>query len=681
MRVSLLDEVPRLGVAAFRNRIVFHLVFVLLALATLALAVALLNEEKQRNAQRYEQGFKASLGELAARLRHPAGQLALLNPEADRGEGLAPLLLPFGAIDFDDATKAQRAVEMSGCAWAYPGDAKLCAAVGSRASAGAFVYLTLALDMPPLAGRERGALDLAAVHRVRIELDADGSPQQWLAPLELLDAQRGQLVGFAGVEGDELPRAARPQRDFRGWWWREGPCLDGAAAEPCPKRAFVSLRLPVEAYRAAAQSGTTWPPAELPRTQLRLSLLGPEGMVFDSARPGATPPLSLGQIGASLGPGETLRITRLGRTPQVIATQRGADDSAAAASPWLTALIRRLPATRADPVLAAREVVSTPAGRFEIELRGDLRALDRPLSATATRLAWPVGAMLAAIGLAWLIIEMGLIRRVATLTKRAAAVAYNVQAPQAEARLGELDVSDLRGRDELGILAGSLADLLQRVKDGLRLEALRAEREREMWHAVGHEIMSPLQSLLALHGRPEDASHRYVQRMQQAVRVLYGHASPSEALAAAPIDVEKLDLDAFLALVAEGSAHAGIEGVAYAPLGQPTEVLADAFALEDALTHVLQNAARYRRPGSAIQLALRDEGELVALLVHNEGPPIAVEPLERIFEYGVSDAPAGGEQRGQGLFVAKTYLAKMGGSIAARNEAGGVTFEIQLRRA
>jgi signal transduction histidine kinase len=288
--------------------------------------------------------------------------------------------------------------------------------------------------------------------------------------------------------------------------------------------------------------------------------------------------------------------------------------------------------------------------------------------------------MLGAIALAWLIIEMGLIRRVATLTKRAAAVAYNVQAPNAEARLGELQVNDLRGRDELGILAGSLADLLQRVKDGLRLDALRQERERDHWHAVGHEIMSPLQSLLALHADPADASHRYLRRMQQAVKLLYGQASPAEALAGATLDVARLDLDAFLRQVAENAAFAGIEQVAYAPRGEPLWVLADEYPLEDAVTHVLQNAARYRPAGSPITLSVEADAELVRLGIHNIGPAIPADQLERIFEYGVSDTASIDEHRGQGLFVTKTYLAKMGGSIRARNAGDGVEFEIALRR-
>jgi two-component system, OmpR family, sensor kinase len=677
-----LPGMPRLGVAAFRNRIVFHLVFIALALATLALAVALLNEERQRNAQRYEQTFAKSLAEVVAQLRHPSGQLALMNPEPAQVEAgwVAPLVLPFAAIDFDDATKAQRAVEMAGCALQYPGGASLCAAVGSNAYAGGFVYLVAGLDAPPLVSRERGTLDLADVHRVRISLKRDGVEQHWLAPVEMLDAQRGQLPGFTILEAGNtatLPHKARPQRDFRGWVWREGPCL--STTEPCPRRTTVSIRLPVEAFREALfrPGGPQWPPADLSRTGLRLALLGPGGTVlFDSSSAVAQAPLTLARLSGTLAPGETLKITR---GSNVVALLQGADETGAPPSPWLTALIQHLPAPAMPRTLQARDTVTTPAGRFDVTLSGDLQGLDRSLSASAARLAWPVGAMLGSIALAWLIIEIGLIRRVAKLTKRAAALSHQLQAPE-RFELGTLDVADLRGRDELGILAGSLSDLLQHARDSLRREQLRAEREHDQWHAVGHEIMSPLQSLMLLHAAEADPSRRYVQRMQQAVKVLYGQASPSEALAAATLAVGRLDLDAFLRQVAENAAYAGIANVAYAA-AEPVWVQADEYPLEDAITHVLTNADRYRVPGTAITLTLRVVGELATVEIHNQGPRIADDQLARIFDYGVSDSePEDGQRRGQGLFVAKTYLAKMGGSIAARNVDGGVVFEIGLRR-
>ncbi|MDZ4253576.1 MAG: ATP-binding protein, partial [Sulfuritalea sp.] len=69
--------------------------------------------------------------------------------------------------------------------------------------------------------------------------------------------------------------------------------------------------------------------------------------------------------------------------------------------------------------------------------------------------------------------------------------------------------------------------------------------------------------------------------------------------------------------------------------------------------------------------------------IHNVGPRIAEDFIERIFEYGVSDQAEAGAHgnRGQGLFVARTYMAKMGGTVVARNEDDGVSFVLTLQRA
>lgn len=701
--------VPRLGLAAFRRRAVVHLAFLLLALATVGLVLTVLIDQKQRAYQRYAQGFRQSLAEIVLQLRHPSGQLALLNPTMSAGDrdGQAPVLLPFSAIDFDDQNKAQRAVEMAGCGLRWPDGASLCAAIGANAYAGGFLYLVGSLESGPLVGREHGALDLSGVHRARVTFSLRGQTQTWIAPFEGAAAadgtQRGRLTGFAGA-GPQLPGKARPVREFRGWLWREGPCVEGGSGPDCARRTFYSIRLPVEAFQDALfddggrRARPVWPPADLDQARVRVELLGPDAtpVLFDSTRPGASLALSLDRIGASLQPGETLRIERQGKRPQTIAERRGPELSERAL-PWLIHVMRRLPVqgeilgvgadTDAAEVrwLTASDEVATPSGRYRLDLRGDLRSLDRQLALEARPLAWLAAAMLAAVALAWLMVELGLIRGIAVLTKRAAAVSYNMQDARADQRIGELDVADLRGRDELGILAGSLADALSRVKDGLRREQLRAEREREMWHAVGHEIMSPLQSLMLLHGASDDPSHRYVQRMQQAVKVLYGSAPPSEALASADLHPEVLDLAAFCREVAANAHYAGIDDVTFSTaLPEPQPVRAEAYALEDAVTHVLRNADRYRPEGTPIALTLEaGEPGMVLLRIRNQGPPIDPAMLEQIFEYGVSDtAPqASGERRGQGLFVAKTYLAKMDGGIRAFNLPEGVVFEMSLRRA
>jgi sensor histidine kinase regulating citrate/malate metabolism len=73
---------------------------------------------------------------------------------------------------------------------------------------------------------------------------------------------------------------------------------------------------------------------------------------------------------------------------------------------------------------------------------------------------------------------------------------------------------------------------------------------------------------------------------------------------------------------------------------------------------------------------------VVTIAIHNRGAAIDPALVDRIFEYGVSDpeATATGEHRGQGLFVAKTYMAKMRGTISARNAEDGVSFSLTLQR-
>ena len=699
-------EMPRLGLPAFRSRILVRGVFILLAVATVALSVVLLREEKERAWQSYQHGFQRSQAEVMARLRHPSGQLALLN-SASLGQGatpLAPLLLPYSAIDFDDQNKAQQAVEMAGCSVQYPDGSSVCAAIGNNPYAGGFIYLVGSFYAGELAGRERGALDLAAVHRARVTLDMRGTTSRWVAPFEAmaptpgtaagtLPGARGRLTGFVDTGGDTLDVRARPVRDFRGWLWQNGQCRDLAGAAPdCQRRSFYSIRLPVELFREALfrkDQRLVWPPEDLGSMRVRVEMLAPgeSPPLFDSNAPGAQPGASLTEVTRSLLPGEKVQVRKMGEGEERALTLQGAEVQAEPSSPWLIRLVSWLPldAPEARATPAGLDILDTPTGNYVVSFTGNLRGLEQGLAAVATRMSWYLGAMLTAIALAWLIVEVGLLRRVTALTRRAAAVSYNVQDGHIGPRLGDLDVSDLRGSDELGILAGGLADLLQRVKDDIQREQLRAQQERDMWHAVGHEIMSPLQSLMVLHGGPGDPGHRYVQRMQQAVHVLYGTASPAEALQAADVPQGRLDLDAFLRHVADNAHFAGIVDVVYPGGAGAVIVRADEFALEDVVTHILRNADRYRPAGTPITLTLAASESTASATLHNVGATIADDLLGRIFELGVSDpdlpTPVGeGEHRGQGLFVAKTYMAKMGGTINAQNTADGVAFTLTFQR-
>ena len=723
------------GLAFFRLRLFFRGVFLLLAVATVAIALSVLQDEKELSDRSYREGFAKTMGQVAAQLRHPAGQLALLNPPAPAASAAAthpgataiastdvlpggnvhPLVLPFSALDFDDHNKVEQAVEMAGCTRQYPGDAALCVAVGSNPWAGGFVYVVGHAPSPPPVAHAPGEHDLTLSHRLRVDIALRGHHYGWVAPFEpepatAVDVLRGRLTGFA--EDADGHVVTRPVRDFRGWLWQGGPCLDGSKAmATCARRAFFSVRLPVEVLHddVVASAHPVWPPADLNRIDVHVQWLAPgdAAPLFDSARPGATAPFSLADLSTQLLPGETLQLRKLGSSTnpadEPLATIKGSLPSTPSPSNWMPqavndflgrairGLLRRLPVQGEDTPIEATETIRTAAGSYEMHGFGDERSANRGLAVVATRVSWFVVAMLVALALAWGAIEWTIIRRITMLTKRSRAVTAAVvdDATGAQSsRWSTLDIADLRSADELGVLATCLAELLQRVDESMQRERLRAEREKDQWMAVGHEIMSPLQSLIALHGAPDDASRRYILRMQQAIRVLYGSASPSEAFQSTTLQLATLELDAFLAEVAANAPHAGIADVVYDGPGETVVVRADEYPLEDVITHVLQNAQRHRRAGTPVTLRLRADDVRATVELHNEGDAIPHELIDKIFEYGVSGAheadaasDAQAPQRGQGLFVAKTYMAKMGGTITAENVAGGVRVVLIFPRA
>ncbi|MYM26671.1 sensor histidine kinase [Duganella sp. FT135W] len=674
----------RLNIVPYRLRLLLRAAFVFLMTATAGLALSVLQQEKQISYKNYQGSFQKTRVQIAATLRHPTGQLALLNPQPATGGALHPLLLPFAALDFDDQQKVQQAVAMSGCLAQYGNNGSLCVGIGNNPWAGGFIYVAGTFDSAQLVSHVRGDQIVDLAHRVKVKVALRGQSYEWIAPFEeSIEPQRqagmhGRLTGF--YPADVARGKAPVVKDFRGWIWQSPRCNQPDAADDdaaCTRSAFFSLRLPVAVLQQALfeKRRPEWPPADLDRINVGVAVLAPgDGApLLDSSTGPAAPPFSLSDLKPMLLPGESLQIKRQSDSvmlPLLVAPVDPEDQS------WhfVTTLIRHLPVDAYDVPLEAKEIIATPAGSYEVVLKGDVRSVSKSLSIVASRLVWFVGAMLAALMLAWLVIEIGIIRRIKVLIKRADDVGERVKAARG---FSESDLADLRGEDELGVLATGLHDLLRRVREDVERGHIRAEQERDMWHAVGHEIMSPLQSLMVLHGEPGNESQRYISRMQQAVRVLYGQASPSEAFQTSELQVTEIELAGFLQNVADNAACVGIENVVYEGPAAPLTVRADEYSLEDVITHVLRNAERYRLAGSAITITLEDNGTSATVSIRNQGSQIAPEMLGKIFEYGVSEQPG---NRGQGLFVAKTYMAKMGGTIIAQNYDDGVSFVLSLQR-
>ena len=269
---------------------------------------------------------------------------------------------------------------------------------------------------------------LDGAHRLRVTVSLRGQTWRWVALSSLpgtpgAEAVRGRFTGYVEQPGRDYT-GARPVKNSAAGSGRTAmrdfaPGSGGPTAPPI----FFSLRLPVEALREALFAG---------KTRLASSRPGPvqspyraaprrRPALFDSHRPGVTPPFAprrSHQPAASrrdLWPSSASSAARQSTWPSWPAAMKPWSRS----RPLLTRLIRVLPVETLDaPVVELTEEVATPLGNSGCCSGAMPAAWNKTLSAVATRLSWFVGAMLGAIGLAWLVIEVGIIRRIATLTRR-----------------------------------------------------------------------------------------------------------------------------------------------------------------------------------------------------------------------------------------------------------------------
>ena len=121
----------------------------------------------------------------------------------------------------------------------------------------------------------------------------------------------------------------------------------------------------------------------------------------------------------------------------------------------------------------------------------------------------------------------------------------------------------------------------------------------------------------------------------------------------------------------------------------PTGLLEDIFGddmLEVVAENILDNAIGFSSPGGAITVSLRRNGQIAEFVVEDEGPGVAAENLERIFERYYSQRPRTADEEddhfGIGLWIVRRNVEAMGGTVAASpRESGGLRIAVQLRLA
>jgi two-component system, OmpR family, sensor histidine kinase KdpD len=111
-------------------------------------------------------------------------------------------------------------------------------------------------------------------------------------------------------------------------------------------------------------------------------------------------------------------------------------------------------------------------------------------------------------------------------------------------------------------------------------------------------------------------------------------------------------------------------------------VYVDPILLEQALGQIIDNAAKYSRPGSTVAIAARPDGDAVVLSVKDEGVGLVGEERTRLWErfFRGERHAANVSGSGLGLWIAKAFVGANGGAIEAFSEGAdrGTLVSIRL---
>jgi two-component system sensor histidine kinase KdpD len=243
---------------------------------------------------------------------------------------------------------------------------------------------------------------------------------------------------------------------------------------------------------------------------------------------------------------------------------------------------------------------------------------------------------------------------------------------------------------------GSLAGHAELREADTRAEVLRRadDLKTALLNAVSHDLRTPLASIIASTGslRQHDVSwtpderEEFVEAIeQQAQRLsrIVGNLLDLSRIEAGALRPEKQlhDVAALIDDVVDRVREVtrGHQIVVAVDEDLPPVPL-DEVQIDQVLSNLVENAAKYAAPGTDIEVAARQEGDELRIEVSDHGPGLPPNELESIFApfHRVADR-RGASGLGLGLAVARGLVEAHGGHIYAANRPdGGARFVFTL---
>lgn len=249
-----------------------------------------------------------------------------------------------------------------------------------------------------------------------------------------------------------------------------------------------------------------------------------------------------------------------------------------------------------------------------------------------------------------------------------------------QGRFGREKIPSLGNRnDEIGDLAESLSAMTQALYDRIdAIESFAAD--------VAHELKNPLTSLksaVEMFARADDAATRErlmaivrndIKRIDRLITDISDVSRLDAELsreAAEPVDLAHL-LETIVEIYELTGTPRDTSLELKLDLPADAKVLGRDERLGQILRNLIDNALSFSPPGGVVTISAQAVGGKARITVEDEGPGIAGENLEAIFDRFYTERPAEhgfGKNSGLGLSIARQIAEGVGGRIWAENKS------------
>ena len=352
---------------------------------------------------------------------------------------------------------------------------------------------------------------------------------------------------------------------------------------------------------------------------------------------------------------------------------------------------RILTSTTMEKVPRDASATDAPAGR-SVDLAAPAGGLPQAAVVQVTTSVVPIqqslDRILLKMVLTVLVVSLATAVGAGWLAKSAVAPVHEITA-QAKAITGEVAGQRITAHAEVSEFRGLIEVLNAMV---VRLERA-SQWHRRIIRDLGHDLRTPVTAMragveVALWGERSPAEYRRILASTQEeidrlalicdALVLLGRLQAGEV----KLDLEELDARVLareaVAVAEEGSCRHQLELEVPA---DPVLIMADARLMRMVLEQLLDNARRYTPPGSRVEVSVHNTRGGALITVEDNGPGLADDVLQHLFEpfYRSDTARAREGGPGLGLTATASIITLHGGSVdASRGPRGGVRVTLTL---